>query len=324
MKIREDYEYSGWRRLLHWINGDPKEDYMPKQSFAKAAMLSDQERAIQNENIRSSYIDKIKINLSSFALKNYKKATSLFSVIIAVVIIAVLLITVSYLPSFGDPSNIVNNEVSARYIEQGLQETGAVNIVAGIILDYRAFDTLGEAHVLFIAALSVMILLRLDYRKDGSLDAGSELHDEGYDRKYELKNDTILQFFTTLLFPIMVLYGIYIILNGHISAGGGFAGGAIIGSALILYNNAFGFKKTRRFFNYSTYKWVTFGGLITYAVLKLYSFYMGANHLDSNIALGSAGDILSSGLILPLNICVGIVVSCTMYTFFALFRKGGL
>lgn len=49
---------------------------------------------------------------------------------------------------------------------------------------------------------------------------------------------------------------------------------------------------------------------------------MGANHLESGIPLGTPGAILSSGLILVLNICVGLVVTCTMYAFYALFRKG--
>lgn len=41
--------------------------------------------------------------------------------------------------------------MATRYIEQGLSETGAVNIVTGMILDYRAFDTFGESCVLFVA-----------------------------------------------------------------------------------------------------------------------------------------------------------------------------
>ena len=52
-------------------------------------------------------------------------------------------------------------------------------------------------------------------------------------------------------------------------------------------------------------------------------YLTGAHHLESGIPLGTPGAILSSGLILPLNICVGLVVACTMYAFFALFRKGG-
>ena len=126
-------------------------------------------------------------------------------------------------------------------------------------------------------------------------------------------------------FPLLfiILFGIYVILNGHLSPGGGFSGGAIIGAGLILYLNAFGFEKTERFFTAKTYKWVSFSALSFYCIAKSYSFYTGAHHLESGIPLGTAGNILSSGLILPLNICVGLVVACTMYAFFALFRKGG-
>lgn len=61
------------------------------------------------------------------------------SVLLCFSIIFVLLWTIAYLPVFGNAGNPDNNEVSARYIEKGLDETGAVNIVTGMILDYRAF-----------------------------------------------------------------------------------------------------------------------------------------------------------------------------------------
>ena len=96
-----------------------------------------------------------------------------------------------------------------------------------------------------------------------------------------------------------------------------------MGAGLILYLNAFGFEKTERFFTEKTYKRVCFCSLSFYCLAKSYSFYTGANGLHSGIPLGTPGAILSSGLILPLNICVGLVVACTMYAFYALFRKGG-
>ena len=86
----------------------------------------------------------------------------MFAIVTCVAIIAILLATVANLPAYGDASNPANNEVSRKYIEDGIEDTGAVNIVAGMILDYRAFDTLGESHVLFIAAVCVMILLKID------------------------------------------------------------------------------------------------------------------------------------------------------------------
>lgn len=230
-----------------------------------------------------------------------------------------LLITVAYLPPVGNANNPAHNEVAAKYIEDGLQDTGAVNIVTGMILDYRAFDTFGESNVLFIATCTVLILMRNDKKKG----KGSAEEEEKRDSFYEPKNDRILQTAAMVLVPFIILFGIYVILNGHLSPGGGFSGGAIIGAGLILYLNAFGFEKTERFFTAKTYKWISFSALSFYCIAKSYSFYTGAHHLESGIPLGTPGNILSSGLILPLNICVGLVVACTMYAFFALFRKGG-
>lgn len=238
-------------------------------------------------------------------------------------IVFFLLWTVNTLPPFGDPTNPDNNEVSARYVEQGPAETGAVNMVTGMILDYRAFDTFGESTVLFVAACSVLFLLKLNDHKDG-MPTKTWLEAEYDDRFHEPKNDQILQFAAKLLVPVVMLFGVYVILNGHITPGGGFSGGAIMGAGLILYLNAFGFKKTERFFTYRTFQWITFAALLTYAGLKSYSFYTGANHLESVVSPGVPGAILSAGLILPLNLCVGLVVMCTMYVFYTLIRKGGV
>lgn len=248
----------------------------------------------------------------------YQAACALF----CLAFISIMLVAVSWLPANGSPAAPDNNEVSARYIEKGLQETGAVNIVTGMILDYRAFDTFGESNVLFAATMAVMILLRFDAKgksEEELLRAKAELND----RLYEPKNDVILQRVAGFLVPLILIFGIYIILNGHLSPGGGFSGGAIMGAGLILYLNAFGFAKTERFFTEKTYKWICFCALSFYGLAKSYSFYTGANQLESHIPLGTPGAILSSGLILPLNICVGLVVACTMYAFYALFRKGG-
>ncbi len=82
------------------------------------------------------------------------------SVIIAITIISILLIGVSELPEFGMAETPANNYVTERYIEKGVEETGALNIVTGIILDYRAFDTFVEATVLFTAAIIVTFILK--------------------------------------------------------------------------------------------------------------------------------------------------------------------
>lgn len=95
-------------------------------------------------------------------IRIFHRIYQVMSVLLCFSIIFVLLWTIAYLPVFGNAGNPDNNEVSARYIEKGLDETGAVNIVTGMILDYRAFDTFGESCVLFIASCCVFALLRID------------------------------------------------------------------------------------------------------------------------------------------------------------------
>ncbi len=250
------------------------------------------------------------------SVKIFNKYYKYVAIALGVAIIASLTLTVTYLPEFGNANNMTHNEVSDRYVENGLKETGAVNSVAGMILDYRAFDTFGESCVLFIAAACVLILLREDH-KDTTKQAM-------IDERFEPRSDSILQCCSKVLFPIIMVFGVYILLNGHLSPGGGFSGGAIMGAGLIMYVNAFGYKETQKIFNEKTYKRVTVIALSFYCLAKSYSFFTGANHLDSHIPLGTPGAILSSGLILPLNICVGLVVACTMYAFYTLFRKGGM
>lgn len=83
------------------------------------------------------------------------------SVLFTVAIAFILLVMVADSPVSGTrENNPTLNEVSQRYIEKGVEDTGATNFVAGIILDYRAFDTFGEAAMVFTSAIGVIILLR--------------------------------------------------------------------------------------------------------------------------------------------------------------------
>ena len=316
----EQYKKTRSFHLKQWLDGtkDPFLDTVemkPQQEF-KEDMAVREQRSEERKKIYERVFD-VEHNAE---MRLFQRIYRLFSVLFCISLVLVLLTGVSYLPTFGHAENPVNNEVPQRYIESGLQETGAVNIVTGMILDYRAFDTLGESHVLFVATCTVLILLRIDKKKGRN----SIEEREANDRIYEPKNDLILQKVSCVLVPLLFIFGIYIILNGHLSPGGGFSGGAVIGSGLILYLNAFGFKKTERFFTDRTFRRITLAALTFYCLAKSYSFFTGANHLESGIPLGTPGAILSSGLILPLNICVGLVVACTMYAFYTLFRKGGM
>lgn len=313
---QEEYEKTFSCRFRRWLDG-------VKDPFLDTVEMKPQEEFHEDEETVRRHGEDIRQHIQhaydlehNAEVKIFHKIYRIFSILFCVFLVAMLLEAVSELPTFGEADNPVNNEVAERYIESGLQETGAVNIVTGMILDYRAFDTLGESHVLFIATCTVLILLRVDKRD-------SQESNEADDRHYEPKDDVILQTVARLLVPPIFIFGIYIILAGHLGPGGGFSGGAVIGAGLILYQNAFGFTKTEKFFTAKTYRIMSFGALACYSIAKSYSFYTGANHIESIIPLGNPGAILSSGLILLLNICVGIVVAGTMYTFYAMFRRGG-
>ncbi|MBQ8072421.1 MAG: hypothetical protein IJ231_01520 [Clostridia bacterium] len=238
----------------------------------------------------------------------------ILSVCAALLIILLMLWGVMDLPVFGKEKDPLTQVVSARYLSAGLQEGGATNLVANMILDYRAFDTLGESNVLFASACAVLLLLRKSQNQ--AIRPSSAVDSDSFVR------DPILQFGARILFPLLLLYGLYIVFNGHLGPGGGFSGGAVMGSALILYRCAYGAEETAPFFSSRTFQAVTCSALCFYALSKAYSFFTGANGLPSFISTGTPGSILSAGLILPLNIAVGLIVCSTMYAFFCLFEKG--
>lgn len=243
------------------------------------------------------------------------------ALISCVALTLVLLYTISLMPRYGE-ENPRTLEVVGRYVEEGLQETGAVNIVSGMILDYRAFDTLGESHVLFTALVCVLILLRIDTKNQ--MTGYEDYYTVRTDSYFDLSGDPILRLVCAVIIPCVLLYGIYIVLNGQNSPGGGFSGGAVLGAGLILFSTAFGFDKVDRLFSLKVSNIVTFVSLAFYSFAKGYVFFMGANGLDAHIPKGTPGAIFSGGMILPLDIAVGCVVGCTMFGFYSLFRRGSV
>lgn len=327
--LSNDFYSSLAKKITNFVNGtsgEADEDIAVQES---AAIISDETDGISDEFFMEDYLkaqnekdlmllrQKREKRASNKNLKLLKFLYPIGAVIMGVAIMLTLIITVSNLPEFAASDNPVNNEVPARYIEHGMQETGTVNVVTGLILNYRGFDTMGETHVLFIAASTVMILLLVTKRSFLGVDYEN-------DRDFEPKNDEILKKVATFLVPVIAVFGIYVVLNGHLSPGGGFSGGAILGAGLILYVSAFGFSKTQKFFNEHIYVVAKVSALCCYVSCLSYYFFMGANGLNNHIPLGTPGNIISSGLILLIDIFVGTEVACTMYAFYALFRRGGL
>lgn len=314
-KSDEEYSLTGAYRFFRWFKGekDPYIKAMPSRPGRRGEdprsiekILSDSNAAVARAYDNNNRISRI-----------FQKGYRFFAIAFCIVLAVCMLMMIANLPLTGTDARPVNNEVMQVYIENGIEDTGAVNYVCGMILNYRAFDTFGETCVLFVATTAVMVILM---RKEEEIRANKELND----RLYEPKNDPILQKVAFIIVPIIFLFGAYVIFNGHISPGGGFSGGAMLGSGMILYVSANGFDKMQKFFNEKTYVVVKVAALVTYCLVISYYIFMGANNLDNHISLGTPGMIFSAGIILWLNIFVGVEVACTMYAFYALFRRGGL
>ena len=91
------------------------------------------------------------------------------AVILVLFAAAVLFRASAVLPAFGDPASPPSVHVSPRYIERGVAETGAANLVTGVLADYRGYDTLGETTVIFSAGLACLLILGAGarWREDG-------------------------------------------------------------------------------------------------------------------------------------------------------------
>lgn len=307
-----------WSAFRDWVEGneDRREDEVllperpPELPFTRTAVP----RVLRHheETVRERYDAWVELH----GPRLFPLLYAGMSILVCTLLIGLLLLTVAELPRFGEPGNPANNVVSRRYLERGLEETGAVNVVAGMILDYRAFDTFGESAVLFAAVIGVLMLLEASERRGSASSCGAERS------RAPQEDDAILRGVALLAVPVILLLGTAIVVNGHLSPGGGFSGGAVLSTALILCANAYGFQRVRSFFSARTFTLSSCGSLLVYALAKGYAFFTGANRLESGIPLGEPGAVLSGGLILPLNICVGLVVAGTLYGFYALFAEG--
>lgn len=129
-------------------------------------------------------------------------------------------------------------------------------------------------------------------------------------------HDLVLQTVAKIIVPFIQLYGIYIILHGHLSPGGGFAGGTIVASSFILYALAngveAGFKRVPRL----AAKWMESMGGLLFIILGLTGLIRGGAFLLNIENLGRPGELLSAGLIPLLTVAIGLKVCSTIITLF--------
>jgi len=287
-----------WReRLVSWVDGDrePKDQtlFVMERRSPRFSRPSDEDRE----------------NWQRHHLKKFFNWYPIAAVAICVTLIGVLMAAALEMPTFGQIDNPINNEVSEHYLEYGQEETGSSNAVTAMILSYRGFDTLGESCVLFLAVVSVMILLLRDEKNTDEHDLQKM---EREDAICQAHQDIILKQAARLLVPFMFLFAIYVLLNGEHSPGGGFSGGTILGAGLILFSSAYGPGNMRMILTYRTYSAVRTFGLVLYVVLYGAYIFVGANNLPNYL----------EGMTLLIDLAVGLVVACTVYGFYAMFARG--
>ncbi|MDY0317580.1 MAG: MnhB domain-containing protein, partial [Candidatus Izemoplasmatales bacterium] len=114
---------------------------------------------------------------------------------------------------------------------------------------------------------------------------------------------------------------------GHVSPGGGFAGGAIIGTTLILYTLVFGREKGKKKFSHKASEIAESGGIIWFVTIGLVGLVFAdrfLTNIDAGFPEGVVGSILSGGMIPLLMIGIGIKVASTMISLFNLLIDEGV
>jgi multicomponent Na+:H+ antiporter subunit B len=192
--------------------------------------------------------------------------------------------------------------------------------ITAINFDYRGFDTLGEEFILFVSVMGATVLLR-----------------EAHDKKHEERMDAVtpgrmvapsdaIRVWTLAMTGPTVLFGLYVILHGQLTPGGGFQGGVVLATApLLIYLSE----------SYDVFKRVTSNPLIeiteaigagAYALIGILGMLMGTWFLQNVIPLGEQNqpNLLSGGTVPAINFAVGVEVAAGFTLLLAAFLQSVL
>jgi multicomponent Na+:H+ antiporter subunit B len=185
------------------------------------------------------------------------------------------------------------NRTATYYAERTAEDLGAANIVTAIIVTYRGLDTLGEVTVLFLTAAIVGLVLARDKRDPSA--ARRNLPPPG----------ELLQTGTRLLLPLILLFGAYVFTHGHLTPGGGFQGGAIVASGILLVL----LSQPMRHFGHRVITIVESVAGVAFVLIGVLGIALAGGFLDNRILpLGTFGDLFSAGAIPVIYSFVGLKV----------------
>ena len=224
-------------------------------------------------------------------------------------VLAVLMFGVIFARMIGDYSE--RQSVSAlaeHYLTTVPQELGAPNVVTGILITFRGFDTLGEVAVLFMVAASVGLLL------SNKPDAETKPKTAAQPRR----PSELVENGAEVILPLIFLFGAYVIMNGHLSAGGGFQGGAVVASAVMLLLLA---KPSSRLHHGFLSITESLAGVL-YVSIGILGLIFAAGFLDSHILpKGQFGTLFSAGAIPLISTLLGIKVGAELSVIIDRFRN---
>jgi len=206
-------------------------------------------------------------------------------------IVVGLALSLSHVP-FGQD----RMRVADYYLDHGVTDTGAPNLVTAVVLNFRALDTLGEVTVLFIASLGVGVFLSSQKKKDTE------------DTKHLPEASLIVRKGSQFLFPLILLFGGYIFLHGHLTPGGGFQGGSVIASAfLLMFLGNTGYHLCQKPLAMTE----SLAG-ITFVIIGLIGLGIGGYFLNNFLPKGSEFALFSAGVIPILYAAIGLKVGAEL------------
>jgi multicomponent Na+:H+ antiporter subunit B len=226
-------------------------------------------------------------------------------VVIAIVLFGLVFATLA--TSYTEQDSL--RQLAEGYVQLVPQKLGAPNVITGILLTYRAFDTLGEVAVLFMVGASIVLVLDAGRRPRAAAHSPEELR----------PSSEIVQSGTQILSPLIAIFAAYIIMNGHLSAGGGFQGGAVIASCVLLMLLAYPHYQLNIEFLTIT---ESVAGVL-FVLVGIAGLIVAGGFLDNRILpLGQFGAFFSAGAIPVLSIVLGVKVGCELSVILDGFRPG--
>ena len=216
--------------------------------------------------------------------------------------------------------------ISPFFIEQSLPQGGGLNVVNVILVDFRGFDTFGEITVLGIVALTVFALLRrfrpapesvpLPHQQREQRAADGIGADPTPDPTEKLPTGYLMlpAVLVRMLLPLAMLVSLFFLLRGHNAPGGGFVGGLILATALLLQYIVGGTVWVEAHLRIHPRSWIAFG-LLSAAAAGIGAWFADAPFLTSlawHAELPLLGDVhLSSVLLFDLGVYM-LVIGATM------------